>query len=240
MEIWSENEVHKYWKRVYPGPLDYHEWATVNIITTSEGGDNDNALSGNRNAFAYNAISGTISTDDCYSGEKAALIRTVGWGAGNSAAVSSWGSGFGTCKNVTAGELFLGTLNPVLLQPVYSGLDFTSRPSNLEFYYKYQTVTENDDFAEVEIVLYDISGDEIAKEYKKLERADSYTPVTVNINYPEEAPKASNIMIRFKSSGNPAACTANSTYMTPPPPMDRSNGQYMGSQLYIDEIRLNY
>ena len=240
MEIWSENEVHKYWKRVYPGPLDYHEWATVNIITTSEGGDNDNALSGNRNAFAYNAISGTISTDDCYSGEKAALIRTVGWGAGNSAAASSWGSGFGTCKNVTAGELFLGTLNPVLLQPVYSGLDFTSRPSNLEFYYKYQTVTENDDFAEVEIVLYDISGDEIAKEYKKLERADSYTPVTVNINYPEEAPKASNIMIRFKSSGNPAACTANSTYMTPPPPMDRSNGQYMGSQLYIDEIRLNY
>ena len=88
--------------------------ATVNIITTSEGGDNDNALSGNRNAFAYNAISGTISTDDCYSGEKAALIRTVGWGAGNSAAASSWGSGFGTCKNVTAGELFLGTLNPVL------------------------------------------------------------------------------------------------------------------------------
>lgn len=240
METWSRQDGKtQYWWIEYPGSDNNAEWGTMNLLTTSQGGSSPLGTGNNRNGCAYNAISGTIATTDCNSREKAALIRTVGWGAGNTAAVFS---GFGTCKNITAGELYLGSYNSETKSPEYNGIDFKSRPSSIEFWYKYKTVTANDDFAEVEIVLYDEKGSPIttSSSYRKLDRVDNYTKVTVDIKYIESAPKSSKIMVRFKSSGNPEALKANSTYMTPPPARDLGDGQYMGSQLYIDDIQLIY
>lgn len=238
METWSRQDGKtQYWWIEYPGSDNNAEWGTMNLLTTSEGGDK--RIWTNRNGCAYSAISGTIKTSDSHTKENAALIRTVGWGGGNSAAASS---GFGTCEHVTAGELYLGSYNSNTKSPEYSGIDFKSRPSSIEFWYKYKTVTANDDFAEVEIILYDEKGSPIttSSSYRRLDRVDNYTKVTVDIKYIESAPKSSKIMVRFKSSGNPEALKANSTYMTPPPARNLSDGQYMGSQLYIDDIQLIY
>lgn len=238
METWSRQDGKtQYWWIEYPGSDNNAEWGTMNLLTTSEGGNRKDIF--NRNGCAYSAISGTIKTSDSHTKDNAALIRTVGWGGGNSAAASS---GFGTCEHVTAGELYLGVYNSNTKAPEYNGISFKSRPSSIEFWYKYKTVTANDDFAEVEIILYDENGSPIttSSSYRKLDRVDNYTKVAVDIKYIESAPISSKIMVRFKSSGNSEALKANSTYMTPPPARNLSDGQYMGSQLYIDDIQLIY
>jgi hypothetical protein len=46
--------------------------------------------------------------------------------------------------------------------------------------------------------------------------------------------------VNFKSSGNSAALTKSSTYMTFPAFANYTDGEYVGSQLYVDDIELVY
>jgi hypothetical protein len=225
-----------YWWIDYPGADASAVWGTMNLLTTSGGGSGTSWT--DRSGCAYNASSGTRQSTDVHGGTYAALVKTVGWGTNNSAAVSS---GFGTCKNVTPGELYLGKYDADSKKAVYSGYAFASRPSSLTFYYKYVKVgnTSNDDYAYVQVVVYDASGNVIASADSQIsDMASSYTAKTLNLTYASGAAKAAKIMVRFKSSHDNVA--ANDTYMTPPPARNTSTGEYSGSELYIDDLTLNY
>ncbi len=226
-DSWSVLDSGSYWKR-----YSVEGWDTMNGLTTSQKGA----------GYAYIINSGTKPTDDAKSGLGAALIRTVGWGSGNTASANLFDKkSFGKCKYITAGELFLGKWNGVEQENTY-GIDFDSRPSSMTFYYKYKTAYDNDngDYGIALIKVMDESGNVLSEKSVNLPRQGAYEPQTLKLEYGLGFKKAKTISVIFKSSGNAECLKANATYMTPPPPMNLSDGEYLGSQLYIDDIVLNY
>ena len=110
-----------FWKRWYinSNSNDNEEgWCSLNGLTTS-----------NNDPKAYVSNSGTERSTDCYNGEYAAEIKTIGWGSGTTAA-----SPISSITNITPGELFLGKMDNTT--PIY-GKTFNSKPTRLKFYYKY-------------------------------------------------------------------------------------------------------
>lgn len=243
-------------------------WATVNNLTVSTSGSGSgNGL--NTKGCAYKATSGTIPANGRstksngyggtfgttkaadghtvgnasinnlgYSGN-AALIRTVGYGSGNSAGsgTSNPASGFNTCQNVASGELYLGTYSN---GANYSGYDFASRPTAISFYYKYVPYGSVGDYGDCEVKLLDASGNVIATAKYKFEKLDDeYTQKVLNLEYTTNNAKAAKIMIRFKSSANPSLASSTS-WLYGPGNKNVSGGEYVGSELYIDEITLQY
>lgn len=237
MEQWSRTPGGTdYWWRSYPfaegeaNPV----WNTLNQLTTSEGGDSNLGTGNDRNGCAYNAISGTINTSDAHSGS-AALIRTVGWGRGNTATANPIGTHMGTCNHVTAGELYLGKYN----DGAQYGYNFGVRPSSLSFWYKYAPKNSSDQ-ASAHIIIYDSSKNVLASKNVNIGKTDAYTEMTLDLTYPVPCAKAASIEVVFKSSINDVNSQKNTSWLTPPPAMNLSNGTYMGSQLYIDDVTLNY
>ena len=100
-------------------------WNTMNQLTTSEGGSSGGAFNSNRDAYRYNANSGTIRSEG-KDGGYAAQIRAVGWGRGNNA------GSLANAKYATVGELYIGYYDSETKTAVYDGIEFTSRP-NLNF-----------------------------------------------------------------------------------------------------------
>lgn len=225
----------KYWEVWYASKEnEQSSWNTMNQLTTSEGGTSTNAF--NRNGCRYSSNSGTIQTNDKHSGSSAALIRTVGWGEGNSAAVFS--GNMGTCQNVTPGELYLGTYDVASQQPHY-GYAFTSRPSAVQFAYKYSPKNSADWFVAM-VEVKDANGNVIAtKTFTKTGTVSDYTSEKLELEYTGIG-KAATLSIIFKSSGNENCWIANTDNLTPPPGSNLSDGEYVGSQLYIDDIELIY
>lgn len=233
------------------------DWTTMNETTISQSGSGSgNGLS--TGGCAYKATSGTIPangrstqseagggilgtkkysdghtdgkatlhSDKANSGANAALIRTVGWGSGNSAKAS--GSGFGTCQNLTPGELNLD-------------YPFGSRPSEFSFYYHYDVVKSgNGDFGTADVKVFDASGNVIGSASTELTEKASYDKKVLPIDYTNPTAKASKITVSFKSSANPAALEKNTTYWRCPGAKNVSGGEYVGSELYVDDIELIY
>lgn len=187
-----------------------------------------------------------------HNGTNAALIRTVGWGSGNSAAAGTGDNkGFNTCQNMTPGELYLGEYNN---GPQY-GYNFTSRPSSLSFWYHYDVVTKgNGDYGTAEITIYDSEGEVVATgsvklpEYSNYDEKDSskpsYKQVQIPLTYPKGASKAAKISIIFRSTDkyleNNPALQKDTKFWHTPGGNNTSGGEYVGSELYIDDVRLTY
>lgn len=237
------------------------DWTTVNNLTTSEfGSGSSNGL--NCGGAAYKATSGTIPAnsrttkgtdsggligtnksgdgntqgnatlhnDKQRTGGNAALIRTVGWSQNNSSSAKVSGQSFGTCKNKTAGELNL------------ENYTFGSRPSSLTFYYHYDVVKSgNGDYGTVEVIVYDAAGTAIASASSNLAEQASYTKVSLPLSYNRGSHKAAKITVKFKSTGNAAAVSYNNLdFWRCPGVKNISGGEYVGSELYIDDIELVY
>ncbi len=225
----------EYWEVYYACKAgETHVWNTLNELTTSEGGTH--AEPWNRDGCRYSANSGTIETPDAHGDSKAALIRTVGWGRGNSAAV--FDNNMGTCENVTPGQLYLGTYDASTKTPKY-GYTFTSRPNKLKFYYKY-TPKNSADYGHVEIQILDASGNTLARNSMELHQQGTYSVIELPLDYATSQVKAATMSIVFKSSVNSDCWEANLTNLTPPPGSNLKYGEYVGSQLYIDDIELIY
>lgn len=240
MEDWHDvrpSHASQYWEIYYACPQDTEPvWNTLNELTTSEGGNKTTIF--NRNGCRYSANSGTISTTDKAEGNYAALIRTVGWGKGNSAhAMQDYA--IATCNNVTSGELYLGTYNATTQSPDY-GYNFGSRPIRIEFQYKY--VPKNpDDYFITTITIKDKDKNIITEKVITGRAQSTYDVMGVDLDYQNNyRTKAGNICISFKSTGNPDCLAANSSNLTGPPAANLSDGEYIGSQLYIDDIKLIY
>lgn len=224
----------KNWWIDYPGADENAVWGTMNKLTTSQGG------SSGASGAAYSAFSGTRPVDSAVKG-KGAVISTVGWGDANTAWLGQIGSGLrgGKCEHLTVGELYLGTYNAQNEAPDYSGLDFASRPSSMSFYYKY-AVRNAADWGVAEIHVLAADGTEIASGSRQLSAVNDYTPVSIDLNYAVGAKKAALIKVMFKSSGNSDCQSVSNANLSSPPSGNLSDGRYTGSELYIDEIVLNY
>lgn len=241
MDDWFiENGQTKYWWKSYCGSDTNTPWGSMNLVSTSEGGSNDNNLSSSRNGMGYCAASGTDRTTDARSGN-AALIKTVGWGQGNSAAAGS-----SSIKHASVGQLHLGSSPKQFVNTsgesydgvIDFGYPFSSRPSSLSFWYKYQPKNSND-YGYAEIWLKSADGKIIAKGTRNLTKADVYTEVVMNLSYTVKQ-KAAKICVIFRSSANPDCYAINESNLTYPGFAASRDTQTVGSQLYIDDVTLNY
>lgn len=236
METWSRVDGKtKYWWIEYPGASKEDAvWATVNELTTSEGGNTLNMFS--HKGTSYCAFSGTRKTSDVHEGggTLAAVIETVGYGD-NDATGSTSGRG---CQRIAAGELFLGSYNN---GADYSGMSFASRPSSMEFWYKYRQKNPAD-YGYAEIRILNSDGQDITQPKTiSLAKADAYQKVSVTFDYPRLTNgKAAKIMVCFKSSGNQECLKINDNNLDCPKFGNLSDGRLTGSSLYIDDIKLNY
>lgn len=241
MDDWFiENGQTKYWWKSYCGSDKNTPWGSMNLVSTSEGGSNDRDLGDSRNGMGYCAASGTDRTTDARSGN-AALIKTVGWGQGNSAAGS-----LSSIKRASVGQLHLGSSPTQFVNTsgesydgvIDYGYPFSSRPSSLSFWYKYQPKNSND-YGYAEIWLKSADGKIIAKETRNLTKADQYTEVVMNLPYTVKQ-KAAKICVIFRSSANPDCYAINESNLTYPGFAASKGTQTVGSQLYIDDVTLNY
>lgn len=196
-------------------------WGTNNIMTSSQGIE-----------AGYTRNSGTQQTTDAVSG-KAAILKTIGWGSGNTNAGS-----LSTVKYVDPALLHLGANRETRASNIHEttdldcGIAFTSRPTSMSFYYKYQPKNSSDT-GEALIRVIDANGNTIAEAKMDLDKRDAYgDSITLPLTYPNNAAKAAKLYVRFLSSNKtPGGKDGNwINYGNP----------HTGSVLYIDEITLNY
>lgn len=223
-------------------------WGTNNTMTTSQGAK-----------YAYVRISTTDVVTDTPSGSgHALLLRTCGWGSGNTA-VGSRGTQ-GVCKYTDAGLLHLGaerqtrpagygdndnkssncSTGPVVtddLAPL--GLAFASRPARLAFQYKY-TPKNSSDRGMAQVILYAAGDVEIANKTVLLEAQGSYTECSIPFEYKPGTPKAEKIYVKFLSSYDMEYIKRTDANFSGPGFANLSTGKFLGSQLYLDDLTLNY
>ena len=222
MEDWYVGASGSHWKRYYLGTDDKGPWGTNNPMTTSSGVDE-----------ATTRSSGTLPSSEHTQGSNSALIRTLGWGAGNTAA-GSWSA----CYNEDSGLLHLGNNRSSAQDPINTnGIGFTSRPASISFDYKYTTQSKaTDDYGNVLVTVYDASHNVIATTTQNLS-SSSFSTLTLPLNYTVTNKKAAYIYVKFISTVE--SRFLNKDKLTPPG-FANLNASWLGSQLIVDNIRLNY
>lgn len=208
-----------FWKRWYLNDSkdDSQEgWCSLNGLTTSDW-----------DAKAYVSNSGTERTTDCHEGQYAAEIKTIGWGSGTTAA-----SPILWIKTITPGELYLGKLENNT--PIY-GISFKSKPTKLNFYYKY--IPDGDHKFKVKLSLK--NGDRIIAEKEfDGEQSDTYTPMSLDFGYHyEDNPDilkydVLTLCVQFISGDNSKSEVDKASV--------RRGSRHVGNKLYIDDISLVY
>lgn len=216
------------WERWYPytNIIDNH-WDTLNEYTTSIGEESEKInATWNKRWTRYVANSGTIRTTG--KDGNGALIRTVGWGDGNTAA----GTSANVINNITPGELYLGTYNS---SPQY-GITFDGLPDGLRFYYKY--VTKNADRYVLNIQMY--SGNTLMIDQTlSAEEAlpvNEWTEKYIPFVYLNKQNEPTTLSIVFKSGTS----TSKDGIRVFAPFGNLTTGENIGSELYLDNIELIY
>lgn len=239
LESWSYTSGNKdWWRKWFPWNDESSKgWNTINELTTSDAG-------GITTQYAYVSNSGTIQTTDKYSGSFAAIVRTIGWGAGTTAPGNAWVTQWdGEMKRTDPGFLYLGgyTATPENAETV-TPLGFNSRPDAVSFYYKYSPAKgkeQSDDKYVVTVVVENrTEGNIIKLAEARIEEGGyttSYTLKTIPLTYTDFEHRATHIYVMFKSGH-----VTEYKYFKVPPQNNLSNGQYIGSEFYIDNIELVY
>lgn len=225
MEDWTSTDHKSYHTEYFVGG---DIWGTLNPLTISQSADGSNV--------AYVASSGTLPDDNGVSG-KCALIRTIAWGSGTTAA-----GGWSLIKHVDRGELFLGSWDGVEINdgnlPNY-GISFSSRPSSLSFKYKFSKYNNRTGYVEIEVL--DAAGKTLAKASRTIDEMSSWSDMNLPLTYAAGAGKAAKLKLVFRSTnvGKPIDGAALGKD-------DVNKGSvsasviHTGSQLYVDDITLNY
>lgn len=246
MEDWVTNGSGSNWECYYASPSrDASLWGTNNPMTTSQGAD-----------LGYCRISGSVPssdansgfTSDAHSGNNAAVIRTIGWGSGNSAA---FGVG-GNCKYIDAGLLHLGAnryerptthagkvTGSVTTDDLVCGIPFASRPVQMSFWYKYVAKNSADSGSAL-VWLKDAAGNKLFETVIALPSQSTYKEIVIPINYTNTETKVASIYVRFLSTSTESTLVKDSKYLDGPGFGNLSRGTYMGSKLLIDDIQLQY
>lgn len=235
-EQWSEMKRQgAYWELAFPFPentVNTPHWDTLNRLTCRYG------LDANQTNLRYRANSSTIPTDKAHSGSKAALVRTVAYGA-NATSAGSWS----LHVTVSLGSLYLGEFNDAILNDgnllPHLGIPFASRPRALSFWAKYRPKNELDRFY-AEIVFVDSSGNRIAEGVLPSEDSgrtggDGYEKFVIPIQYSATNVKPSKMYVRFLSGNRVDDSTSNIDYG-----FAGNGSEHVGSMLYVDDVELIY
>ncbi len=192
-------------------------WDTLNRLTTSA----TNALDGR----SYHI--GTVPSDDAHSG-MAGVVRTVGWKASGATPYNK------QPENHTAGELYLGSYTD---DGASYGIPFTSRPSGMKFWAKFDKFNAGDKGLAVIEVL-DSKNNVIASGRLTPDNAN-YKQLTVNLTYKRNAAKAAGLRIMFRStdketvSADDVATLSTGLFVN-------HNQHATGASFYIDDVELVY
>ena len=236
METWHEKSGESNWSVFYAGASESDAvWGTNNPMTTSQG---DNKVN--------QRISGTLETSDAASGSKAALLQTAGWGSGNTTVLTIFGANASKIKYIDPGLLHLGSNRSsrngnseqagiISTDDLDCGISFASRPSSLTFKYKYLN-KNSEDKGYAEIWVKDASGNILASGNLLLEPASSYQDKTITLNYKAGAAKGAKLYIKFLSTYDKKFLVKSLDNISFP----STGSKLIGSQLYIDDITLNY
>lgn len=224
------HEPYRSWERWYPyTSSDIPHWDTVNELTTSLGKEQKSFSSfgtGDKRWTRYVANSGTIRTDG-NGGGYAALVRTVGWGDGNTALGNS-----SDINIITPGELYLGFYTSA---PQY-GISFNGVPDGLRFDYKY--ITKASDRFTVQIQMY--SGETLMVDQvldsKDAVPVDNWTEKYIPFAYLNKQTEPTSLSIIFRSGTS----TSKDDIRIFPSGANLTTGENVGSELYLDNIELIY
>lgn len=216
------------WERWYPySSSSEPHWDTVNMLTTSLGEEKSGFLGAgdNKRWTRYVANSGTIKT----TGKEGngALVKTVGWGDGNTA-----GGEISVINNITPGELYLGTYSS---NPIY-GIPFNGLPDGLRFDYKY--VTKNADRYVLNIQMYSgntLMVDQTLSSEEALP-VNEWTEKYIPFVYLNKQNEPTTLSIVFKSGTS----TSKDDIRVFAPFRNLTTGENIGSELYLDNIELIY
>lgn len=178
-----------------------------------------------------NRFDGKSYVIDTHSGSTAMEISTVGWGKNNWTSESS-----ASAEYKQAGLLYIGTYDRASQVEVH-GQPFSSRPSALEFYYKYYPL--NEEQGKATIILEDESHQEIGRGELRVGDTQSFTqavvPVVYNVNK-----KAAFLRVEFISTDAKAPATIAVQGSKGAWNAGYGDSRHIGSILTIDDVKLIY
>lgn len=213
MEDWHETDGNGHYNLWNPYLKENNNpiWSTKNTETTV----NEN--------LSYCSTSGTVQTKNKHGDNYAALIRTVGYGVGNTYA-GSWS----IIYKKAIGELFLGSYSS---QADY-GIDYSSNPTGLSFYYQYLPHETDNGICIIELLSKTDQGEVIiAREETTLASQSSYMQKIIPIKLNRTDLPINRISVIFKSGTHTNVKKAQ-----------KRDGikEHFGSQLFIDDVELIY
>ena len=178
-----------------------------------------------------NRFDGKSYEIDAHSGSTAMEISTVGWGKNNWTNESS-----ASAQYKQAGLLYIGTYDRASQAEVH-GQPFASRPSALEFYYKYYSL--NEEQGKAIIILEDESHKEIGRGELRIDDTQSFTqavvPVVYNVNK-----KAAFLRVEFISTDAVTPATIAVQGSKGAWNAGYGDSRHIGSILTIDDVKLIY
>ncbi len=246
-EIWHSNKTDRngkevgnthrvYWDKYFPYKQGdtAPRWSTMNEKTTQDAHTPVLVKWINVNASPYYGCryvvnSGTIPAERS-EGNKVAIIRSVGYAVGSKADGSD-------PEKTEAGRLFLGVLGSNFV-PDY-GIAFASRPEYLQFTYKYAPHNEADLFTAKIVVMgpnEQIIG-QATMPSAQCGKQDAYKVAKVKVNYTVTDVKAESMYIEFVSGSK---LGKNETDFAYPPFANLTDGEFVGAQLFVDDVQLIY
>lgn len=169
---------------------------------------------------------------------KAAEIRNTAAGSGNTLPSNA------RKENRVPGILFIGDLDNNTGTISNKGKEFTSRPSQIEFYYTYNPIGNDNDIFDVTISWIDANGQTInEKNLQFTGKVENYTKgiVTLPIDQQHLYSKCSKIFVQFRSSiysGEELPWEKDIQVTTEG--YDKTFDTWSGSVLRIDDISLVY
>lgn len=171
-------------------------------------------------------------------GGRSAVVRTLNTGGWSSSSVAALGTTY-------RGVLYAGTTSDD--GTMTGGREWSSRPTEMSFVYKYESI-DNERFG-VYVELY-TSNDKLigSGKYESVNNVSitEFTPQTISINYTDTLYKAEKICIRFNSVAEGDDLAVNTGVTVYVPDLGSSNSGdnrytvHGGSVLYIDDVELIY
>ncbi|MGL5545967.1 MAG: PCMD domain-containing protein, partial [Tannerellaceae bacterium] len=174
---------------------------------------------------------GKSYTIDAHLGSTAMEISTVGWGKNNWTSESS-----AAAEYKQAGLLYIGTFDRTSQAEVH-GQPFSSRPSALEFYYKYYPL--NEEQGKATIILEDESHQEIGRGELRVGDTQSFTQAVVPVAYSVNK-KAAFLRVEFVSTDATAPATVAVQGSKGAWNAGYGDSRHIGSILTIDDVKLIY
>lgn len=207
----------------YGAVYAWNGWSTLNELTC----DKCTIILFSWGNTAFNSRSGTRPSSivpEGSTGSSSAWIMTMGYGYG----------GWSGPESYTPSELFLGSYS----NGKNYGIQFSSRPGKLDFYYKYYPY--NNDKSDIYIQIKGKNGELLGSaSLNEANTVDQFSKVSLEIKYDETYKdiEPETLIIVFKSGFN----TDVKDYGTGSKMGNNSaEPSHRGSELYIDDISLVY